>query len=185
MNYALSRGVTMRDDSILVQPEPRCWYHNEMAQYFWPIMPVILEHEHYGGSVQRKAWDKNLLLKAVEEYHASYMSIHWWPDILLRENKDVIEKIKALDYDEAIETQGEDAVDIGSYKNNNKLIIDNKEYDSAYTIEIKVKKYVPNSNGQENNDSNDLVKIVNVNVLYKIGKEVENVELTTTIVRNR
>ncbi len=93
MNYALSRGVTMRDDSILVQPEPRCWYHNEMAQYFWPIMPVILEHEHYGGSVQRKAWDKNLLLKAVEEYHASYMSIHWWPDILLRENKDVIEKI--------------------------------------------------------------------------------------------
>jgi hypothetical protein len=34
-----------------------------MAQYFWPIMPVILEHEHYGGSVQRKAWDKNLLLK--------------------------------------------------------------------------------------------------------------------------
>lgn len=99
--------------------------------------------------------------------------------------QDVIEKIKALDYDEAIETQGEDAVDIGSYKNNNKLIIDNKEYDSAYTIEIKVKKYVPNSNGQENNDSNDLVKIVNVNVLYKIGKEVENVELTTTIVRNR
>ena len=90
--------------------------------------------------------------------------------------QDVIEKIKALDYDEAIETQGE---------NNNKLIIDNKEYDSAYTIEIKVKKYVPNSNGQENNDSNDLVKIVNVNVLYKIGKEVENVELTTTIVRNR
>ena len=89
MNYALSRGGTMRDDSILVQPEPRCWYHNEMAQYFWPIMPVILEHEHYGGSVQRKAWDKNLLLKAVEEYHASYMSIHWWPDILLRENKDV------------------------------------------------------------------------------------------------
>ena len=93
MNYALSRGVTMRDDSILVQPEPRCWYHNEMAQYFWPIMPVILEHEHYGGSVQRKAWDKSLLLKAVEEYHASYLSVHWWPDILLRENKDVIEKI--------------------------------------------------------------------------------------------
>lgn len=90
-----------------------------------------------------------------------------------------------MDYDEAIETQGEESVDIGSYKDNNKLIIDNKEYDSAYTIEIKVKKYVPNSNGQENNDSNDLVKIVNVNVLYKIGKEVENVELTTTIVRNR
>lgn len=93
MNYALSKGVTMRDDSILVQPEPNCWYHSEMAQYFWPIMPVVLEHEHYGGSVQRKAWNKDLLLKAVEEYHAAYMSIHWWPEILLQENRDVIDKI--------------------------------------------------------------------------------------------
>lgn len=99
--------------------------------------------------------------------------------------QDVIEKIKALNYDDVIETEGTEPVEISEYKKSDTLIIDNKEYDSAYTIEIKVKKYVPNSNGQENNDSNDLVKIVNVNVLYKIGKEVENVELTTTIVRNR
>jgi type II secretory pathway pseudopilin PulG len=99
--------------------------------------------------------------------------------------QDVIEKIKALNYDDVIETKGTEPVEISEYKKSDTLIIDNKEYDSAYTIEIKVKKYVPNSNGQENNDSNDLVKIVNVNVLYKIGKEVENVELTTTIVRNR
>jgi len=99
--------------------------------------------------------------------------------------QDVIEKIKALNYDDVIETKGTEPVEISEYKKSDTLIIDNKEYDSAYTIEIKVKKYVPNSNGQENNDSNDLVKIINVNVLYKIGKEVENVELTTTIVRNR
>lgn len=99
--------------------------------------------------------------------------------------QDVIEKIKALNYDDVIETEGTEPVEISEYKKSDTLIIDNKEYDSAYTIEIKVKKYVPNSNGQENNDSNDLVKIINVNVLYKIGKEVENVELTTTIVRNR
>ncbi len=98
--------------------------------------------------------------------------------------QDVIEKIKALNYDDVIETKGTEPVEISEYKKSDTLIIDNKEYDSAYTIEIKVKKYVPNSNGQENNDSNDLVKIINVNVLYKIGKEVENVELTTTIVRN-
>lgn len=99
--------------------------------------------------------------------------------------QDVIEKIKALNYDDVIETEGTEPVEISEYKKSDTLIIDNKEYDSAYTIEIKVKKYVPNSNGQENNDSNDLVKIINVNVLYKIGKELENVELTTTIVRNR
>ncbi len=92
-DYAFSRGVTIRDDSILVQPPPRSWYHAEMAQLFWPALPVILEHEHYGASVNRKAWSKDLLLKAVEDYHASYLSIHWWPRILLEENHDVIEKI--------------------------------------------------------------------------------------------
>lgn len=33
-DYAFSRGVTIRDDSILVQPPPHSWYHSEMAQLF-------------------------------------------------------------------------------------------------------------------------------------------------------
>jgi hypothetical protein len=64
-----------------------------MAQQFWPELPVILEHEHYGGSVKKEAWDRKLFLKSIEEYHASYMSIHWWPRILLEENREVIDKI--------------------------------------------------------------------------------------------
>ena len=92
-DYAFSKGVTLRDDSILVQPPPRNWYHSELAQQFWPTLPVILEHEHYGGSVERGSWNKDLLMKAVEDYHASFMSIHWWPRILLDENRDVIERI--------------------------------------------------------------------------------------------
>ena len=93
IDYALSRGVSLRDDSILVQPAPRSWFHSEMASLFWPTMPVVLEHEHYGGSVARGAWDKELLLRAVEEYHASYLSIHWWPRIELDENRDIIDRI--------------------------------------------------------------------------------------------
>lgn len=92
-DYALSKGVTIRDDSILVQPPPRSWYHAEMAQAFWPKLPVILEHEHYGSSMRRNAWDGDLLLKSVEDYHASFMSIHWWPRILLEENREIIDKI--------------------------------------------------------------------------------------------
>ncbi|MFR5871629.1 MAG: DUF4832 domain-containing protein [Alistipes sp.] len=65
----------------------------EMAQLFWPTLPVILEHEHYGGSKERGSWDKNLLVKSVEDYHASFMSIHWWPRILLEENRDAIDRI--------------------------------------------------------------------------------------------
>lgn len=93
-DYAISRGVSLRDDSIMVQPPPRSWYHSEMAQEFWPHWPVILEHEHYGGSQARKAWgDGSLLLKAVEDYHASYLSIHWWPRELLGENRPLVERI--------------------------------------------------------------------------------------------
>jgi hypothetical protein len=92
-DYALSKGVTLRDDSILVGAPPKSWHHAEMAQAFWPKLPVILEHEHYGGSVERKAWSGALLLKSVEDYHASFMSIHWWPEILLKENRPVIDAI--------------------------------------------------------------------------------------------
>ncbi len=92
-DYALSKGVTIRDDSILVQPAPRSWYHAEMVQPFWPTMPIILEHEHYGNSIGRNAWDGKLLEKAVEEYHASFMSIHWWPRELLSKNRYTIDRI--------------------------------------------------------------------------------------------
>ncbi len=93
-DYAISKGVSLRDDSILVQPPPRSWYHSEMAQEFWPRWPVVLEHEHYGGSKARNAWgDGSLLLKAVEDYHASYLSIHWWPRELLNENRSLVERI--------------------------------------------------------------------------------------------
>ena len=93
IDYARSQGVTIKDDSILVMNPPDSWYHGGMAQIFWPDMPVILEHEHYGISVKYDAWDGDLLLKAVEDYHASLLSIHWWPREFLDANKDVIARI--------------------------------------------------------------------------------------------
>ena len=93
MDYALSKGVTMRDDSILVQPPPNSWYHAEMAQEFWPRLPVILEHEHYGSSKDRGAWSGDFLLKSLEDYHASYMSIHWWPREELSDNREAVARI--------------------------------------------------------------------------------------------
>ena len=93
-DYMLTKGVTLRDDSICVQPPPNSWFHAELAQSFWPKLPVILEHEHYGPSVNRNAWgDGSLLLQSVEEYHASYMSIHWWPREFWDKNRDVIDRI--------------------------------------------------------------------------------------------
>lgn len=93
IDYALSKGVSLRDDSILVQPKPRHWYHSGMAQLFWPTLPVVLEHEHLQGSIERGAWDKELLLQSIEDYHASYMSIHCWPREELSRNRDIIDRI--------------------------------------------------------------------------------------------
>ncbi|NLH99233.1 MAG: DUF4832 domain-containing protein [Chthonomonadales bacterium] len=97
--YALSKGMTLRDDSILVQPPPNSYFHAEMAQAFWPKLPVILEHEHYQGSVDRGAWRRELFLKAIEEYHAAYMCIHWFPREFLEKERELIDAVnKRLGY---------------------------------------------------------------------------------------
>jgi hypothetical protein len=93
-DYAISHGMTLRDDSIVVDPPPHSWYHAEMAQAFWPHWPVILEHAHYGYTKEKGTWgDGSLLLKAIEDYHASYMSIHGWPREELNENRSLIDRI--------------------------------------------------------------------------------------------
>lgn len=92
-DYAFSKGVSLRDDSILVDVPPRSWFHANLAQKFWPTMPVILEHEHYKPSVERGAWSDDKLIESVEAYHASYMSIHWLPDVEWNERRDAIRKI--------------------------------------------------------------------------------------------
>jgi len=94
IRYALEQGLTLRDDSILVQPGENAYFHAEMARDFWPTRPVILECEHYGGSRDRGNWqDGSLYLQAVEDYHASYAAIHWWPHEFLEENRDLIRRI--------------------------------------------------------------------------------------------
>ncbi|MFC1538677.1 DUF4832 domain-containing protein [Candidatus Latescibacterota bacterium] len=94
IDYAANKGLTLRDDSILVQGPPWEYFSAEMAQKFWPNHPVILESEHYGSSKRSDAWgDGSAYLRAVEEYHASYASIHWWPDEFMNEQIDLINKI--------------------------------------------------------------------------------------------
>ncbi|MDO4575164.1 MAG: DUF4832 domain-containing protein [Planctomycetia bacterium] len=93
MAYALAHGIGFRDDSILVERPPRSWHHAEMARQFAATLPVVVEHEHYGLSRDKGAWDRELLLKSVEEYQASYLSIHWWPKAFYEENADIIKRI--------------------------------------------------------------------------------------------
>ncbi|MBN2448949.1 MAG: DUF4832 domain-containing protein [Lentisphaeria bacterium] len=92
--YMADNGLGLRDDSILVGPPPAAYFHAAMAQGFWRRAPVVLECEHYGGSRQRGCWqDGSGFLQAVEDYHASYASIHWWPDEFLEGNRDLVRDI--------------------------------------------------------------------------------------------
>ncbi|MGD0088904.1 MAG: DUF4832 domain-containing protein [Planctomycetota bacterium] len=94
IDYACEKGLTLRDDSILVQAGKKAYFSAKMAPAFWPKTPVILESEHYGGSRDRGCWqDGSLYLKAVEDYHASYASIHWWPREFLKECRPLIDSI--------------------------------------------------------------------------------------------
>jgi hypothetical protein len=94
IDYAFAHGLTLRDDSILVQPGERAYLSAEMAPRFWPLRPVILESEHYGPSRDRGYWqDGRKYLEAVEVYHASYASIHWWPREFLSECRDLVDQI--------------------------------------------------------------------------------------------
>jgi hypothetical protein len=93
ISYAADKGLTLRDDSILVQPPPNSYFHANMAQAFWPRVPVILEHEHYQPSIDRGAWDRDIFMRAIEEYHASYMCIHWFPREFLEKERPLIDKV--------------------------------------------------------------------------------------------
>ncbi|MCY2951302.1 MAG: DUF4832 domain-containing protein [Planctomycetota bacterium] len=93
IQYSLEKGLTLRDDSILVQPPPNSYFHAKMAEPFWPKLPVILEHEHYQGSINRGAWKRDLFLKSIEDYHAAYMCIHWFPREFLEKERELIDKV--------------------------------------------------------------------------------------------
>lgn len=75
-DYARSKGVTLRDDSILVSKKPNQWKHAEMADRFWRTLPVIVESGHFRECVRDASWDGELLYQSVEAYHASFMAIH-------------------------------------------------------------------------------------------------------------
>lgn len=94
ITHADKLGLTLRDDSILVDGGDRAYFHSNLAKRFWQRLPVILESQHYGMSKDAGIWgDGSKYLQAVEDYHASYISIHWWPREFLDANKDLVNAI--------------------------------------------------------------------------------------------
>ena len=94
VDYAFKKGMAFRDDSILVVASEKQYHHAGMAQPFWPSRPVIVECEHFGSSKHHEGrGDGSMYLKAVEDYHASYASIHWWPREFLDNWRDLVKRM--------------------------------------------------------------------------------------------
>ena len=97
IEYALSKGLGWRDDSIMVQP--KFWFHEEQAGLFWPQAPTIIESAHYQYAKDKKLWSGKTLLDAIESHHASYCSIHGNPKEIFEENREGVSAInKRLGY---------------------------------------------------------------------------------------
>jgi hypothetical protein len=94
LHYARELGMTLRDDSILVGCGDKAYHHAYLADLFWPQLPVVLEMEHYGPSVERGCWqDGSLFLKAIEEYRAAYATVHWYPREFYEKSKKLVDDI--------------------------------------------------------------------------------------------
>jgi len=94
LDYAFSQGLTLRDDSILVEGAGKEYKSAQWAEKVWRDRPVIIESEHYGMSKDRGVWgDGGKYLEAVEKYHASYVSIHWEPREFLARNRALVDSI--------------------------------------------------------------------------------------------
>ena len=92
--WAAKGRFSLRDDSILVSPGKRAYKSADIAQPFWPVAPVVLESEHYGGSKARGNWlDGSKFEEAMEVYHASYVSIHWWPREFYQECRELVDRM--------------------------------------------------------------------------------------------
>ncbi|MFZ0738884.1 MAG: DUF4832 domain-containing protein [Candidatus Acidiferrales bacterium] len=94
IEHAAKLGLTLRDDSILVNAGDQAYSSAYMAPLFWTAVPVILETQYYGLSRDQGIWqDGGKYLEAVEAYHASYAAIHWSPREFLDANRNLIDKV--------------------------------------------------------------------------------------------
>ncbi len=86
--------VALRDDSVQGGHLLNSYFNPEAAAKFWPSAPIILETFHYGMMKEWKTWgDGSGVLQAVEDDHASFLSIYYFPEEFLKENRELVKRI--------------------------------------------------------------------------------------------
>ena len=90
--YARKRGVSIRDDSVMWHE--KLFPSQVSFDLYWPTMPTIIETCHYGSITggknpwgKKHGWSDIALLATIEEYHASWVSVHGWADDFWKERQ--------------------------------------------------------------------------------------------------
>lgn len=86
--YARALGYGFRDDSIMCSPKIP-WASDHFGRLFARERPVIIETGHITKRFETKSWKPEYLQKCIEDYHASYISIHGFPDLYWKTNRHV------------------------------------------------------------------------------------------------
>ena len=95
MKAVREMGVGFRDDSIMVDRRPNQWYHAAWARQFAAVgLPVVVETRHFFVEPGKsKSWYRGGLIESTVAYQASYQGIHWWPDDLLKFNREEVDEV--------------------------------------------------------------------------------------------
>ena len=102
---------------------------------------------------------------------------------------EAIEAVKTKQYDDVELTNGDQQiVKTGSnytYQGNTSVVSLERDIkaEEGYSPTIKVENYIPEKYQGQNLENTDLIKIITVNVNYKLGGEIKTVTLKTTISR--
>lgn len=87
--YARGRGEGLRDDSVCVYGDP--YYRStHLMERFWQHAPTVIETGHWAWSIQEGTWDADAVRRCVEDYHASWVSVHAFPDEFLAAEEDLV-----------------------------------------------------------------------------------------------
>ena len=86
--YCRSLGIGLRDDSIMCSPE-HPWMSDAFGRAFAELTPVVVETGQITRRLEKNAWFPEKLLACVEAYHASYLGVHGFPDLVWEKNRHV------------------------------------------------------------------------------------------------
>lgn len=98
LQYCQAHNMGMRNDSFGCFKGGICReVTRHMMNAVWMTAPTVIETTHYGDSRDRLGgWDREGLVQAVRDVHASYFSIHWWPREFLVTERPLIDEINRI-----------------------------------------------------------------------------------------